>query len=371
MLNNAVSVTFENSKCRRSSSDSILAATKQLEPIVFDATGWYQLSRGLFSLGYFRAARVARENSLDQSIFESILNVKDSTAVMRGIQGQLERRNYIEVGKILWQNQHSLSEKLIAHIDATLCLVDLENTREHCVSNSVNEFSRDLFRSLVSKKSVALVGPGSPQGFYGTEIDGFDTVIRIKFIGRRMLDVDKRHGVRTDISFIGAIGALKLQEFELQADLESFKLILTNLTDIESIGLVPIYGFEDDAVIYRTPTTAGVRTLKEILKFSPSYLKVFGFDFYTTLTPYSKEVTVFYENSAWQFGHPNDFIRNGDYLKFKRAEDFSEHDPVSNFCFAQNLYKAGLFDIEPYGKSILELTPYQYVERLEEMLGDW
>jgi hypothetical protein len=35
------------------------------------------------------------------------------------------------------------------------------------------------------------------------------------------------------------------------------------------------------------------------------------------------------------------------------------------------LYKAGLFDIEPYGKSILELTPYQYVERLEEMLGDW
>ena len=290
---------------------------------------------------------------------------------MRGIQGQLERRNYIEVGKILWQNQHSLSEKLIAHIDATLCLVDLENTREHCVSNSVNEFSRDLFRSLVSKKSVALVGPGSPQGFYGTEIDGFDTVIRIKFIGRRMLDVDKRHGVRTDISFIGAIGALKLQEFELQADLESFKLILTNLTDIESIGLVPIYGFEDDAVIYRTPTTAGVRTLKEILKFSPSYLKVFGFDFYTTLTPYSKEVTVFYENSAWQFGHPNDFIRNGDYLKFKRAEDFSEHDPVSNFCFAQNLYKAGLFDIEPYGKSILELTPYQYVERLEEMLGDW
>jgi hypothetical protein len=47
------------------------------------------------------------------------------------------------------------------------------------------------------------------------------------------------------------------------------------------------------------------------------------------------------------------------------------HDPVSNFCFAQNLYKAGLFEIEPFGASILALTPYQYVERLEEMLGDW
>ena len=82
-------------------------------------------------------------------------------------------------------------------------------------------------------------------------------------------------------------------------------------------------------------------------------------------------MTEFYENSSWKFGHPNDFAKAGVYFKFARARDFSYHDPVSNFCFAQNLYKAGLFDIEPYGKSILELTPYQYVERLEEMLGDW
>ena len=82
-------------------------------------------------------------------------------------------------------------------------------------------------------------------------------------------------------------------------------------------------------------------------------------------------MTEFYETSSWVFEHPNDFVADGVYFKFARARDFSVHDPVSNFCFAQNLYKAGLFDIEPYGKSILELTPYQYVERLEEMLGDW
>ena len=65
------------------------------------------------------------------------------------------------------------------------------------------------------------------------------------------------------------------------------------------------------------------------------------------------------------------FGTKADYPKVEITSSFGAHDPVSNFCFAQNLYKAGLFDIEPYGKSILELTPYQYVERLEEMLGDW
>ena len=79
----------------------------------------------------------------------------------------------------------------------------------------------------------------------------------------------------------------------------------------------------------------------------------------------------FYKHYGWKVGDGGLFGSRNDYPKCEVAHSFGAHDPVSNFCFAQNLYKAGLFDIEPYGKSILELTPYQYVERLEEMLGDW
>ena len=65
------------------------------------------------------------------------------------------------------------------------------------------------------------------------------------------------------------------------------------------------------------------------------------------------------------------YRRQGGVRAWEIGQSFAIHDPVSNFCFAQNLYQAGLFEIEPYGASILALTPYQYVERLEEMLGDW
>jgi hypothetical protein len=116
---------------------------------------------------------------------------------------------------------------------------------------------------------------------------------------------------------------------------------------------------------------SGVRTIIQILRFLPARVKNFGFDFYSTLKPYNDEYTNFYENQSWRLGHANDFIHRGEYIRVVRAKDFSLHDPVSNFCFAQNLYKAGLFEIGPYGASILALTPYQYVERLEEMLGDW
>lgn len=114
-----------------------------------------------------------------------------------------------------------------------------------------------------------------------------------------------------------------------------------------------------------------MRSMVEIIRKSPSGVSVYGFDFLASAKPYSVEYINFYEFSSWRLGHSNDFVQGSEYTRSVRAKDFSVHDFVSNFCFAQNLYKAGLFEIEPYGASILALTPYQYVERLEEMLGDW
>ena len=64
----ATNQTQRDASRRSALSVEILAATKALAIDITDATGWYQLSRGLFSVGYFRAAWVARENSIVLSI---------------------------------------------------------------------------------------------------------------------------------------------------------------------------------------------------------------------------------------------------------------------------------------------------------------
>ena len=147
--------------------------------------------------------------------------------------------------------------------------------------------------------------------------------------------------------------------------------MISTRTSTKSLGKIAVYVFEPCEVLYRTPSVSGLRTTIQILRHAPARVKIFGFDFYTTTKPYSDEYSSFYESSSWRLGHTNDFIQHGVYLRSMRSKDFCEHDPVSNFCFAQNLYQAGMFEIEPFGASILALTPYQYVERLEEMLGDW
>jgi hypothetical protein len=198
----------------------------------------------------------------------------------------------------------------------------------------------------------------------------------VKFIDDALLPADNAHGRRTDIAYVGGGNAILAVKAQQDADVNSvviktLSLVISTRTSIDQLGNTAVYVFEPCEVLYRTTSVSGMRTMIQILRYLPARVKNFGFDFYTTLKPYSDEYTNFYENTSWRLGHANDFIQQGEYTRSMRAKDSSEHDPVSNFCFAQNLYKAGLFEIEPFGASILALTPYQYVERLEEMLGDW
>ena len=102
---------------------------------------------------------------------------------------------------------------------------------------------------------------------------------------------------------------------------------------------------------------------------------LYGFDFYSKREQY--DASIFGTDTITALLLDDNADLNYFYTRQEGVQEweillsFMIHDPVSNFCFAQNLYKAGLFEIEPYGASILALTPFQYVERLEEMLGEW
>ena len=124
---------------------------------------------------------------------------------------------------------------------------------------------------------------------------------------------------------------------------------------------IPILNIESTIPMYRTTPVSGIIILYQLIKASPKKLMVYGYDFRADRKQYSNAARDFYKDNGPLIWHPYPGFDFEDLPQWIIASDFGEHDMVSNFCFAQNLYKAGLFYIEPYGKSILELTPYQYV----------
>lgn len=374
LLRNAVKSTLDNSKSRGAISDSVLHATKNLEKTLFDATGWYQLSRGLFLLGYFRAAWVSRENSIDLSISESRLPGASATTLQRGIEAHLERRELLDADVVIKRSTSIISEEIVLWCSEYVAMMQGKGNK-YSVAKLADQDTLKVFASLVSEKYIALVGSGSPSGDYGSEIDSADTVIRVKFVGFENLHVFNYHGSRCDVSHYNDLRPLlEISESKVGKNFfDILKLILSNDRNITMLGEVRVFNPKFEIPMYRTTATSGIRCLKLLILGKPASLKIYGFDFYLKKEQYEQNLLSFYKTNGWMLGHPNFNVAIPEQVRRKLSviTSFGAHDPVSNFCFAQNLYRAGLFDIEPYGKSILELTPYQYVERLEEMLGDW
>lgn len=374
MLHIATATTLKDPTTRNSFSNLILQATKEVPVRIFDASHWYQLSRGLFSLGYFRAAWVARENSLDLSISETLVTNVGATTLQRGIEAHLERRNFPDAGTAIRHSTSKISADCMSEFYEYFSMmqglvVDPSDLK------GIGHEALVIFDNLIFEKEVALVGMGPPTGEYGQEIDAADTVIRLKFVGLENLPDSKYHGARCEISQYNdvdpllVISATKIEPKFFQ----SLKLVISSSASATMILDIPIFNPKFEIPLYRTTATSGIRCLKTIVSGKPKSLKIYGFDFYSILTQYDGNALKFYKSNGWMLGHPNFVSSIPEEIRRKLSfpYSFSAHDPVSNFCYAQNLYKAGLFQIEPYGKSILELTPYQYVQRLEEMLGDW
>jgi len=371
LLSNAISETSKDARNRVLISDAVLLATKLLEPAIFDATGWYQLSRGLFSLGYFRAAWVARENSLDLSIDEGSKSSSSPTAVSRAIEAHLERLNLESVKKLL-ELTDKISRKSFDSFRDYMNLIERSSVKYRVDEPITASVQEQLFHKLVHNKRVSLVGPGHPHGEHGIEIDSAQTIARVKFVGEKNLPDSKFHGSRCNIAYQAAISPLaKFIELGMNINFyENIDLFVSN-SELSNFCGKPVMNVNLLIPMYRTTAVSGIVMLYQLIRTCPIMLKVYGYDFRSSRKQYSDAARDFYKENGVILGHPHPGFDREKLPEWLVALDFSEHDFVSNFCFAQNLYKSGLFDIEPYGKSILELTPYQYVERLEEMLGDW
>jgi len=365
--------TFETPSARQRLSGEVIEATRAIGIESADATGWYQLSRGLCAFGFLRAAWYARENSLDLSIQEGKRLGASITQCQRAIEASIERKDLESAIHLVDTCRDQLSNIYLNDLKSLFSLV---NWRLISVgSNSDDPENFELFKSLVGSKTVALIGPGSPSGDFGAQIDCMESVIRIKFLGREYSADTRKHGTRCDATYFGntELEAIEknFSDFEFRETFGAVKIFLSFNSKLTIRG-IPVFNMATSGLTYRTPAYAGIRALYSVLKALPAKLSVFGFDFYAGEHPYSLETRKFLADRASDLGHSGfDISALRELRSFYRVRDLFVHDAVSNFCFVQNLYQAGLFEIEPVGKSILELTPYQYVERLEKMLGDW
>ncbi len=143
---------------------------------------------------------------------------------------------------------------------------------------------------------------------------------------------------------------------------------VANRSEFRGVPILYLSNFR--SVFPNGDLTSGLMCLLNLLRFRPSGLKLFGFDFYALPNLYNSEMVDFYRREGWLVGDTTLMAGAKPDSFFQRIQGHFWHDQIANFAFARNLFTAGIISSEPISEQILKLTPKQYAWHLETLLRE-
>lgn len=213
--------------------------------------------------------------------------------------------------------------------------------------NLYSQKDREYF-AYIQNKSVAVIGPSVTDLELGAEIDSFDVVIRVNFLGKSQIREESKSGSRTDVSYYAKDILTDLHFNRKTEPLRSldFAIFPHNKYQFQR-------SLNGRVMTTELPFFVGIpqrvpAILFDLLHFSPRRIKIFNVNFYTSKLAYS-------------YGYRPDF---GYDLVFV----LGVHDPFSQFKFVKKLYDTNQIEADADTREVLEMSLDEYANRLERVL---
>lgn len=223
---------------------------------------------------------------------------------------------------------------------------------------AVDRHAETAFRRLIEGKRVAIVGPAHTEADQRDEIDGHDVVIRTKYVKSTAGD-DTSAGTRTDISYY-ALGTTRFLGHEIydavaEGDLQ-MAVFRTATYDPEVHFLHHPGDLRYPPSEYlgglRSAQFAIQRIVYDVLRYNPASVKIFNINFFLSENPY-------------RAGYLADYTKTYAEQGLVQALSAFGHDYRADFVFTQRMLAAGLVDVDPAVRELLQLTPEQYLAGLD------
>jgi tetratricopeptide (TPR) repeat protein len=268
-----------------------------------------------------------------------------------------DARPYLDFDKTDWPRlQRARVRQLRAHVDLIVQKKIGASVSNWRVSGSDNMPDRERrFYDTIRGKSVAIVAPADTGLKLGNEIDTFDVIVRTNIHTAGMIAPHAdRLGNRTTVSYYNAPFERELRSKileALRAEPVSHVVLRKRISPewLQQYDLITSLRFLSPAVhFYHGNRPLGLpRMLWDILRFSPSRIKVFNADFYAGANKY----------------HAGYQIRDVSVLA-----DMAYHDLPQNFALTKQMHEQGLFEADPVLTEVLGWPFEYYLSRVESAL---
>jgi hypothetical protein len=221
-------------------------------------------------------------------------------------------------------------------------------------SKARSDANDDRFRRLVTGRSVAIVAPGNTGTSHGSEIDGFDLVVRTNFRAHETIAAHAPLiGTRTDITYFNGNFEPENRE-EILANLRERPLsfAVMRFDDAEALDLyraiLPVRVGTIFNPYYRMNAYAVPKIVHDLSRFGPARIKIFNADFFLGPAPHYS-----------------------GYLNYdiKLMQSFLGHDVLRNFRLVQNWFRAGIVEADDALTAILNLSEDEVIDRVAKRLA--
>lgn len=322
-----------------------------------DCFDFYQYFR---YFGDFRVAEFFRQQALQASLREQesapyLMPFALNAALELGMAEQVLRFLHNKSSNTV-STEYIQALKPIAH-----ALMGNRTTANRLWKETFRE-SDFRYYDYIEGRSVAIVGPASPLYAVGSEIDGFDVVVRTNFRTGLNLSADL-FGSRTNVSYYNHATWTTRRDAVLSA--------------ANSLNWINLKGKDDDSLLMKlSPSfTGGARVffqadpiffsgypmgipniIFDLIRFSPSQIKLFCANFYITGNDYNSNYNPEAKSNAG----------------FKRtSESLRLHDPFSGFMLTKRLFEMNFISADSLSENALTTSRSEYACRLNEIFGRW
>lgn len=220
------------------------------------------------------------------------------------------------------------------------------------------------FLNYVKNKTIAVVGPCIPLDEVGSEIDGFDIVIRPNF--RLITNLpSSQFGTKTNVSYYNH--AMMLYNKNAIADASEIldwcclksqdELVAMENFDPNTSTNLRVF-FNADKFFESGSANGMQNSIYDLLQFSPKRIKLFCTDFFI-----GQGYVKTYQNA-----------RKGATIESMLSPQFNSnsmrlHDGFSNFLFLKQMKELNIIEVDRTAKEILDLDISAYANKIQELYG--
>lgn len=214
----------------------------------------------------------------------------------------------------------------------------------------------DRMRQLVEGKRVAIVGPADTGDELGDEIDGFDVIARTRFQKDFIQENRHRQGSRTDIAYYNGRDVAEMyDQIQRYIDDGDLKLVVSRPLSYESLRHIDaewLRFYRHDFSLYHYGMALALpRIAYDLLQYDPAEICLFNTDMYTG-------------ENAFAAGYRNE--QKGFAPGSVLNDLIISHDLKTDFKLFKAMQATGVLTARGVTRDVLDLTPDEYVAKLEQ-----